>query len=357
MLNAASAGFGLSLIAVGVGLIASTIRRTETVAAPACSPPLTSNQRELPVLSAAQLFEQTGTFGVLATIEAKLGFSREHFQRSVPPVINAYAELVQQLPAAESPRYAKQGGVLIGALEVVDFALTFRRGQILPGGAAPEDIMRLEHRWTYAVFVAALLHDIGKHLAALRVTLHGPGLARPKAWTLLSGSMAESGATQYTVDAASTGEGGPSLHGNFPVSLMQRWVPEDVLQWLSADSALISELMGTLSGERAYSSGAIYELVLRAAAESFKRNHLTGYSKSDAPPQAPHQIAMPIAANDLTRAKNSMAGAEVVASSASCCAGVDRPNGASCDAEEYLDDVEDTAENGKSKSAVRRSKK
>ena len=285
MLDSASAGFGLSLIAAGVWLIAASLRRTQTVAAPVLPLPLTSNQQELPVLSAAQLFEQTGTLGMLATIEGKCGFSREHFQRSVPPVLHAYAGFVQQLPAAESQRYAQPGGLLIRALEVVDLALTFRRGQILPGGAAPEDIMQLEHRWTYAVLVAALLHDIGKLIANLRVTLYGPDLAVPKIWTPLSGPMQECGAVRYSVDFASKGECDDQLHNKLPVFLFQQWVPVDVFRWLSADRELISELRATLFGEQACGSGAIKELVMRAVAESVKRDLLPG-SRENGTPQA-----------------------------------------------------------------------
>ena len=33
-------------------------------------------------------------------------------------------------------------------------------------------VLRLEHRWTYAVFVAALLHDVGKPVTDVLVTLY-----------------------------------------------------------------------------------------------------------------------------------------------------------------------------------------
>lgn len=352
MLNSASAGLGLLLIAAGLGTIASATRRVAKLVPPDSPRPLTSIQEALPLLSAAQLFERTGTVGVLATIESKLGFSREHFQRSVPPLVHAYAEFVQQLPAFQSQRHAQPGGLLIRALEKVDFALIFRRGQILPRGAAPEDIMRLEHRWTYAVFVAALLHDIGRLVVDLRVTLYGLDSKGPKLWTPLSGSMGDCGATQYRVDVASKGERAEQLHGKLPLVLFQRWVPADILQWLTTDRALISELMVTLAGDETCGSGAIKSLVLRAEAELVKRNGSLGSRKGAASADGPQQVATPDSADDPTGVKEEIAAVEGTALASGHGDNLDRSNGPPHDSEEYLDDVEDIADDGKSQSAA-----
>lgn len=365
-----SAGVGLVILATGVSLIGLVTHRPNKTRQPVVQPSVTHCEHQLPVLSAVQLFEQTGTLGVLATIEAKLGFSREHFHRSVPPVVHAYAEFVQQLPLSESQHHAHPGGLLIHALEVVDFALTFRRGQILPSGGAPEDIMRLEHRWTYAVFVAALLHNIERLIADLRVTLYGPRLDVPKIWTPLSGPMGECGATYYSVEFPVKGERDESLHARLPVFLLERWVPQDILRWLSIDRELMFELMATLAGDQACGSGAIRQLVLRAEAEPLKRNLLLGSQtrsrrgsyppdtkgtvvvidnsakETGTPAGGPHQVAMPNSTNDPVEGttanpvEKNRASAHRVGNGAAACQ------------EEYLDDVEELTDNAPSQSAV-----
>lgn len=93
------------------------------------------------------------------------------YDAAVRPVIAAFAEFVQLLPASESHHHAEPGGLFTHTMEVANFALDYRRGQILPKGAPPEAIGEQAHRWTYAVFIAALLHDVGKPIADVRVQL------------------------------------------------------------------------------------------------------------------------------------------------------------------------------------------
>lgn len=274
MINALTTGCGLVLTAAGLCMVWSFMRSTRVAAASA--PPHALAAEPLPVLSASELFVATGTEGLLATIQSKCGFSAEHFDRTVLPVLKAYAEFVQQLPA-DGPHYdAKAGGLLIHGLEMVDFALAFRRGQILPKGAAPEDIMRLEHRWTYAVMFAALTHDIDKRIAGLRVKLYRHGAAAGVPWAPLAGTIAECGATRYGVDFVGDDKHETTLDAKLPLFLYQRLIPAEALAWLSNDHALIGELMGVLAGEKDCGSGAIRQLVLRADAQFAKCNLSAG---------------------------------------------------------------------------------
>jgi hypothetical protein len=159
-------------------------------------------------------------------IRIKMGFPREVFEPVVRPVIEGYAAYLHGLPATESRPQAhsgaRSGARFTHALQVGSRALDFRRGQILPQGAAPEVIGAQAHRWTYAVFVAALLHDTRQE-----------GLAE---------------------------------------ELLNRCVPPLVLEWLAADPALMRELVAFLSGDDSAPAGAISELVRRAAGQSPSRD-------------------------------------------------------------------------------------
>ena len=51
------------------------------------------------------------------------------------------------------------------ALGVAERALNIRQRYLLPEKTAPEDVARKSDRWTYGVFLAAILHDLEKHAA------------------------------------------------------------------------------------------------------------------------------------------------------------------------------------------------
>lgn len=230
---------------------------------------------ELPVLDFDSLIERTGTRELVAALSTKLGFPREMVNAAVEPVIAAFAEFVQLLPASESHHHAEPGGLFTHTMEVASFALDYRRGQILPKGAAPEVIGEQAHRWTYAVFIAALLHDVGKPIADLRVHLL-KGRSGTELWSPLAGSMASCGATSYRVDFASRDSRRYELHGKLPVLLVNRFVPASILGWCAVDEGLIRELLSYLAGDKGAREGVLHQLVSRADSESVRRNLLAG---------------------------------------------------------------------------------
>jgi hypothetical protein len=94
------------------------------------------------------------------------------------------------------------------------------------------------HRWTYAVFIAALLCGV-----------HHYGSEAPE---------------------------------NNVMHLLDRFVPSSARAWLNEDAALMSELLAFLSGEDLASAGAISELVSRAA-KDFGSYDLLPHAKVDRP--------------------------------------------------------------------------
>ncbi len=183
---------------------------------------VTTSDVELRLLRFQALIERTNTDAVVELLRIKLGFPREVFERAVSPVIEGYAEFVQVLPASESPR-VNTDELFTRSLDVASRALDYRRGQILPRGAAPEVIGAQAHRWTYAVFVSALLCSAGRYRS----------------------DQAEGHAEQF----------------------LDRFVPPSVVEWLAEDPALMRELLAFLCGGNSAQGGAISELVFRAATE------------------------------------------------------------------------------------------
>ena len=171
---------------------------------------------EQSVLSAQAVIDRSGVANLIVLLRVQMGFPPETFALAARPLIDGVAEFVQLQPVPGSRQYDGPGGQVRRALVNVLRALDRRRRQILPRNAPPETLGALAHRWTYAVFAAALLRDLGRD---------------------------ESHAS---------------------MRIFEGCVPTNIQTWLSEDPALMVELRDVLIGGTA-PSGAIAELVERAA--------------------------------------------------------------------------------------------
>ncbi|MES2353156.1 MAG: MobH family relaxase [Pseudomonadota bacterium] len=267
---------GLSAMAVGGGLLwFSHVRRSRCEAQATTSdsaPPIRAGQ--LRILSADALFKRTGAHPLLDRIGELAGLDCANWISAGQPLLERYASFVQRLPASESHHHAHPGGLLSHALECAEIALLTRRGMMLPRGATPEDINTLRHRWTYAVLLAALLHDIAKPLTDQRITLFGIDANSGREWQPLAGDMLAFGASHYRVEFREPGERDYNQHKRLPVILLQRLAPQSALAWISEDAALMRELVAYLSGED--DKGVLAELVTAADRESVRSNLFAG---------------------------------------------------------------------------------
>jgi hypothetical protein len=81
-------------------------------------------------------------------------------------------------------------------------------------------------------------------------------------------------AVSYRVEFLESEAMQDELPGSLPVQLLNRFVPPLVLEWLADDAELFRELIAFLAGDNSARTGAISELVLRAAAQSGSRDLL-----------------------------------------------------------------------------------
>lgn len=199
-----------------------------------------------------------------------VGLPWADWKRMGAPLLDGFAGFCQRLPASEAHHHAHPGGLLEHSLDVAARALRLRQGLMLPPGADAEDISRLKSRWSYAVLVAALLHDIGKPLSDLSITC---GNARDEGpWHPLAGSLPEQGMDWYRVEFVRGRS--YSLHQRLAVLLLQKLVPAHAIAWLSAPGGPMRDLMAYLSGEAR--AGTLADLVTQADRQSVAANLMEG---------------------------------------------------------------------------------
>ena len=216
----------------------------------------------LPVLDAQTLIDRLELGSAIAVLRIKLAFPAQVFVLAARPLIDCHAEFVQMLPVSGSGRFAGPGGQLHRAFATTIQSLDRRRGQILPRGAAPEAIGEQAHRWTYAVFVAALLRDVVRVTEGLRVSI-AIGTDRPLVWSPAMGSMRSCGAFAYRSEAVSPGALSDAVdpaNRAIAMRLFEHCVPTPIQNWLRENPVLMAELHASLSGQ-ADPAGAIRKLV------------------------------------------------------------------------------------------------
>ena len=236
--------------------------------------PTVRPQQQIPVQGFDDLVATTATQALLRSLEQRTRLSAESFRRDCLPVLETFAEFVQMLPASEAHHHAQPGGLWVHALEVVDAALTFRAGLELPPGASTEDRKRQEHRWTFAVFAASLLHDVGKPVTDVKVTLYGEDPRAGRAWAPMAGPMKTFGVHWYSVAFGDPSERDYKAHTKLPAMLFHSFVQQRVMRWLAEEGDVLAQLLAYLSGEDP--DGVLGSIVKKADSDSVRRNLLQG---------------------------------------------------------------------------------
>ena len=229
------------------------------------------------MLPAADLISCIGGQDVIQRIARVSRLAPAAFERDLLPALHRYAEFVQLMPASESHHHANAGGLLAHTLETLCYAMTFRNGYLLPRGAGAEVIDAERDFWTYAVFLGALLHDVGKPIADLRIQMRRPKLSDAVIWVPLAGSLVDCGACEYHVAFTPKAQRDYTAHSRLGTTLMQRLAPATTLAFLSRTPGVLLELNQYLVGEAR--EGVIGEIVRRADQESTRRN-LSGGSRA-----------------------------------------------------------------------------
>jgi len=227
----------------------------------------------LPILPAQKIISGLGLSPKLKSIERLSSAGNDYFNNLYRPAIHAFIESVQLVPASAAHHHAGPGGLVTHTLDVIDIALRMRKSYNLPQYSTPEIIYAQEHVWSYAVFIGALLHDIGKIACNTRIKLD-TGLY----WTPHEGSIYKTGAKRYEVEFAKSRY---KLHTQLANTFFYL-IPKQGRGWLTQYPDILSQLTAWLSGDH-YEFGAIGEIVRQADSISVASNLKIGGDRNRFP--------------------------------------------------------------------------
>ena len=210
-----------------------------------------------PVLAAEALYTRLSLHNRLRGIRRKVAIDPQRFEAMYGKPIAKYCETVQLLPASQAHHHAYPGGLIVHTLSVIEYAINERQKYTLPLASEPEVIEAQKNLWTYAVFVAALLHDIGKALTmAWYIDAAQDKIRNPAAGTLL-----QQGCKHYTLKFRPTAH--YQLHERLGLLFLPQLLDSISLDYLTRDLDIFSEVLGYVSADRA-SWGSIGAIVSTA---------------------------------------------------------------------------------------------
>ncbi|WP_234264900.1 MobH family relaxase [Hydrogenophaga sp. NFH-34] len=220
----------------------------------------------LKVLPAADLLRLVHGGKVLDTMWRQSRLAQIVWERDLLPAVHRYAEYVQLMPASESHHHAHVGGLLSHTLEMTLAAMTWRNGHFFPEGASVEEMDAQRDEWTYVVFFAALLHDIGKIMADLRIAWICTGMEAPLRWVPMSGpltAMVQSRpGGEYLVEFTPKSARDYAAHSRLATILLQQVAPATALSFLARRPQAFEALTQYLSGSD--KSSMLAQLVRKA---------------------------------------------------------------------------------------------
>ena len=212
---------------------------------------------------------------LLSIIHQQVGIPDSHWQKLYLQFIHNFAKQVQLLPASESHHHCGAGGLLTHSLEVGLNALKLRKGKMLPVGASSEVIEKEKELWSYAVFTAAMLHDIGKPLTdqIINIVSDGNRLLMPLTEVIPIKS-------QYKISFR-RGRRYRS-HENVALLLASRIIPDPGLNWITSNSAVLDDWTFCLTGRKS-EAGSLGELITHADQLSTAKNLTGGVNNTQLP--------------------------------------------------------------------------
>lgn len=214
----------------------------------------TLDLQKLPILSPSELYERLGIPVSLTPLQQASGLDDIAFDRLYRRLLDRYATLVQLSPASENHHHASAGGLLLHTYEVSLYALQRRRGIQLPLGGSVEQIHKERHLWSYAVFCACVLHDIGKPMGpiALMATFDD---GEERRWYPHEPPMSDLKALSYRIEFTPV----PYEYHHQVALTLFHLIPGIGRAWLSENTVVMKELTTYLWGDR-YESGVIGEI-------------------------------------------------------------------------------------------------
>lgn len=216
---------------------------------------------------------------------------KDHFDKLYIPCLEILAIWSQDFPASQSHHHAHTGGFLLHTLEVIEIALSQRNTKMLPIGASVEKQNDKKDIYTYAVFVTALLHDVGKIINDINVIVYDKNYHELGRWSpWLNDITRINKAIFYKYEYNTNRQ--YQQHGLLPISFFREFIVAEGIDWLHGDADLFALVLMTLQGRYA-EGGIIADIIKYSDSQSSSQSLTTNQQENNNQTiqQAPKSLA------------------------------------------------------------------
>jgi len=223
------------------------------------------------VKTAAELIAKNG--GKVEEIKSLISVPTKYWKALYLPCIENLAELCQDLPASEYHHHSHIGGLLEHTLDVCLRSLKYRQGNQLPVGGSPDEVTQESQLWTYAIFTAAMIHDIGKPLSDQAITLYDSNHKLISDWNPLLERMYDCKPYSYTFEyiRGSDNKRNYHLHELTSPLFINSILPKQGLAWLSSNNNVFQLWLRAIYATNT-EENIVYELAKRSDQDSVAAN-------------------------------------------------------------------------------------
>jgi len=227
-------------------------------------------------------------------IQTIVGLQQKYWNYFYLKTLQNLAEFVQELPASEAHHHSGRGGLLLHTLDTASNALRIRRGKLLPPNADAETVTKLKDAWTYAIFTAALCHDLGKPITDIRTEFFDKSKKPVGNWQPLSASMLDQsklkGAVTYQVQYWRNRI--YASHERASAFYVHNIIPPEGLQWIASNQELFFYWTSMMTGHHE-DAGMIGNIIHEADKLSVASN-LAGDQVNNIPDQVASTSRKPL---------------------------------------------------------------
>ncbi len=206
----------------------------------------------------------------IADIRSIAGLSTKFWNALYLNTLINLTEYIQELPASESHHHSDRGGLLAHTLETALNALRIRRGKLLPPNSDAETVTKFKDVWTYAVFTAALCHDLGKPITDMSIELLGKKKNKIANWSPFRGPMSSyKEAHEYLIQYRRNRVYGS--HERASALYAHHIIPMVGIEWLASNQDVFFYWTNILTGH-SEDGGAIGSIIHEADKRSVASN-------------------------------------------------------------------------------------